>query len=181
MRLEVVLGGYELLQEHAKVLHVLEKAGEVVGRKKLQKMVYIAQKLQYDLNQRFHFHFYGPYSEELTLEIEELCELGFIEEVLEDKGNYNVYRYGITEKGKDFLQHIPVSMGNISPVIAKLNESTARFLELVSTVFYFDHLSKEEVKEKVFTLKAKSNYTDEEIAEAYRWMDELKAVSQTVS
>lgn len=166
-----------MLQEHAKVLHLLEQAGEVVGRKKLQKIVYITQKLRFAFHQKFQFHFYGPYSEALSLEIEELCQLGFLQERLEDKGNYNVYRYQITEKGKDFLDHIPAELGNMLPIVDKLNQSSARFLELVSTVFYFESLSRSEVEEKVFTLKAKSNYTTEEITEAYTMIEELKTLT----
>lgn len=164
------------MQEHAKLLYLLEQAGEVVGRKKLQKMVYITQKLQYDFNQKFQFHFYGPYSEELTLEVEELCQCGFLQEVLEDKGNYNVYRYSITDKGKEFLHHVKADVGNLSPVLHKMNQSSARFLELVSTVLFFEKLSKAEVREKIQTLKAKSNYSDEEIDEAYTWIIELQAL-----
>lgn len=163
-----------MLQEHAKVLHLLKQAGEVIGRKKLQKIVYISQKLQFNFNQRFQFHFFGPYSEELTLEIEELCQLGFVQEVLEDKGNYNVYRYSITDKGKDFLEHVPAEIGNFFPILDRMNGSSARFLELASTVLYFEKLPREEVEEKIFTLKAKSNYTVEEISEAYQWIEELK-------
>ncbi|RXT08726.1 YwgA family protein [Ammoniphilus sp. CFH 90114] len=169
-----------MLQEHAKVLFLLEQAGEVVGRKKLQKMVYITQRLDYDFNQRFHFHFYGPYSEELSLEVEELCQLGFLDEVLEDKGNYNVYRYSITDKGKDFLQHVKTDVGNLSPVLDKMNESSARFLELVSTVLYFEKLTREEVEEKILTLKAKSNYSTEEITDAYSWIEGLRAARLTL-
>ena len=44
-----------------------------------------------------------------------------------------------------------------------MNDQNARFLELVSTVLYFNNLSKEEVQEKVFTLKSKQRYTIEEI------------------
>ncbi|WP_134702437.1 YwgA family protein [Ammoniphilus sp. YIM 78166] len=165
-----------MLQEHAKVLYLLEQAGEVVGRKKLQKIVYITQKLQYDFNQKFQFHFYGPYSEELTLEVEELCQFGFLQEILEDKGNYNVYRYRITDKGKEFLHHVKADVGNLSPVLHKMNQSSARFLELVSTVLFFEKLSKAEVREKIQTLKAKSNYSDEEIDEAYTWITELQAL-----
>jgi uncharacterized protein len=164
------------MQEHAKVLYLLEQAGEIVGRKKLQKMVYITQKLQYDFNQKFQFHFYGPYSEELTLEVEELCQFGFLQEILEDKGNYNVYRYSITDKGKEFLQHVKADVGNLEPILHKMNESSARFLELVSTVLYFEKLSKAEVREKIQTLKAKSNYSDEEIDDAYTWINELQAL-----
>ncbi|MEW9671278.1 YwgA family protein [Ammoniphilus sp. 3BR4] len=168
-----------MLQEHAKVLLLLEQAGEVVGRKKLQKMVYITQKLRFDFNQRFYFHFYGPYSEELTLEVEELCDLGFLEEVLEDKGNYNVYRYRITDKGKDFLQHVKADVGNLLPVLAQqMNASSARFLELVSTVLYFERLPREEVEEKIQTLKAKSNYTTDEITDAYTWIEGLRKTVQ---
>ncbi|RKD23019.1 hypothetical protein BEP19_12375 [Ammoniphilus oxalaticus] len=166
-----------MLQEHAKVLQLIKQAGEIVGRKKLQKIVYITQKLQFELNQRFQFHFFGPYSEELSLEIEELGELGFLQEKLEDKGNYRVYRYRITDKGEDFLAHVPAEVGNVTPIVNKLNRSTARFLELVSTVFYFEQLSRSEVEEKVFTLKAKSNYTTDEISEAYRWIEQLKTLS----
>ncbi|MBP1933974.1 YwgA family protein [Ammoniphilus resinae] len=163
-----------MLTEHAKVLYLLDTLGEIVGRKKLQKMVYISQKLKFDFNQRFQFHFYGPYSEELTVMTEELCELGFIEENQQDKGNYSVYQYAITEKGRDFLHHVHVNLGNILPIASKLNDSSSRFLELLSTVFYFEQLSREEVEEKIFTLKAKSNYSHGEISEAYRWLQELR-------
>ncbi|HJV45760.1 MAG TPA: YwgA family protein [Bacillota bacterium] len=165
-----------MLQEHAKVLYLLRLAGEIVGRKKLQKIVYITQKLKFDLNQRFYFHFYGPYSEELTLEVEEMVELGFLEELLEDKGNYNVYRYRLTENGHSFLAHSKVELEHMSTTIEHLNQLSSRFLELLSTVFYFEDLSRDEVEEKVFTLKAKSNYTKEEITEAYKWMEELRKI-----
>lgn len=166
-----------MLREHAKVLRLIKQAGEVVGRKKLQKIVYIAQKLQLGLNQRFRFHYYGPYSEELSLEIEELGALGFLRETLEQKGGYCVYRYSVTEKGEDFLTRVPVEMVDASPIVHQLNQSTARFLELLSTVFYFDSLPRSEVEAKVFALKEKANYTVDEIDEAYRWIERLKSIS----
>lgn len=162
------------MQEHAKVLYLLDVAKEVTGRKKLQKMVYISQKLKFDFNQRYHFHFYGPYSEELTLEVEEMVEMGFLEELLEDKGNYNVYHYRLTDQGRDFLAHSNIQMENVPAVIDRLNQLSSRFLELLSTVFYFEHLPREEVEKKIFTLKAKSNYTVDEVTEAYKWIEELK-------
>lgn len=163
-----------MLTEHAKVLYLFSQAGEVAGRKKLQKIVYIAQKLQFDFNQRFYFHFYGPYSDELTLEMEEMCELGLMREEREDKGNYQVYRYGLTEKGSRFLKQTKVEMDHLALPLKKLNTSTARFLELVSTILFFEKLPRPEVEEKVFTLKAKSNYTSDEIEEAYRFILELR-------
>ena len=33
-------------------------------------MIYIAKKLHFPFEEKFEFHFYGPYSEELTLQLE---------------------------------------------------------------------------------------------------------------
>lgn len=70
-----------MLKEHAKLMKVFSDSGEIIGRKKLQKMIYIAKKMQFPFYEKYDFHFYGPYSEELTLQIEELCNLGFLHEV----------------------------------------------------------------------------------------------------
>ncbi|WP_010677249.1 YwgA family protein [Bacillus timonensis] len=163
-----------MLTEHAKVMKAFAAAGEITGRKKLQKMIYIAKKVDYPFYEKYNFHFYGPYSEELTLRIEELCNLGFLDEVKEKKGGYYQYRYSLTEKGEQFLSHYQLDMPPLDDCMQALNSQSARFLELVSTVLYFDGLEKEEVKEKVFTLKAKQRYTDEEVEEAYQYIDSLR-------
>ena len=56
-----------------------------------------------------------------------------------------------------------------------MNTQTARFLELVATILYFDSLPKEEVIEKIFTLKSKQGYTEEEVEQAFRYIEQLKA------
>ncbi|MFS0821284.1 YwgA family protein [Bacillus sp. 1P02SD] len=163
-----------MLTEHAKVMKAFAAAGEITGRKKLQKMIYIAKKIDYPFYEKYNFHFYGPYSEELTLRVEELCNLGFLDEVKEKKGGYYQYRYSLTEKGEQFLGHYQLDMPPLDGCMQALNSQSARFLELVSTVLYFEGLDKEEVKEKVFTLKAKQRYTEEEIDEAYQYIDSLR-------
>ncbi|MBS2970906.1 YwgA family protein [Metabacillus sp. KIGAM252] len=163
-----------MLNEHAKVLKVFSSAGEVIGRKKLQKMIYIAKKIDYPFYEKYDFHFYGPYSEELTLRIEELCNLGFVDEVREKKGGYYQYRYNLTESGNEFLANHDLDIPPLDACMTDLNGQSARFLELVSTVLYFDSLEREEVKEKVFTLKSKQKYTEEEVDEAYTYVEALK-------
>ncbi|WP_077619959.1 YwgA family protein [Bacillus sinesaloumensis] len=163
-----------MLTEHAKIMKAFAAAGEITGRKKLQKMIYIAKKIDYPFYEKYNFHFYGPYSEELTLRVEELCNLGFLDELKEKKGGYYQYRYALTEKGEQFLGHYQLDMPPLEGCMQDLNEQSARFLELVSTVLYFEGLEKEEVKEKVFTLKAKQRYTDEEVDEAYQYIDSLR-------
>lgn len=163
-----------MLLDHAKLMYALHASGEIVGRKKLQKMIYIAKKMNFPFQERFQFHFFGPYSEELTLRVEELCNLGFLNEVKENKGGYYQYRYTLTETGIEFLNLNEVEMPHLEECLRDMNGQSARFLELVSTVLYFDKLPKEEVAEKVFTLKSKQRYSLEEINEAYEYIENLK-------
>jgi uncharacterized protein len=167
-----------LLNDHAKLMQAVMVSGEIIGRKKLQKMIYIAKKVAFPFHERFQFHFYGPYSEELTLRVEELCNMGFVNEVKEKKGGYFQYRYSLTEPGKEFLSLNEVEMPFLQDCLVDMNEQNARFLELVSTVLYFDNLPKEEVINKVFTLKASQRYTEAEIDEAYHYIESLKAKIQ---
>ncbi|QFT90984.1 hypothetical protein FIU87_20250 [Bacillus sp. THAF10] len=163
-----------MLTDHAKLMKVFASAGEVIGRKKLQKMVYIAKKLNYPFYEKYNFHFYGPYSEEVTLRVEELCNLGFLSELKENKGGYSQYRYSLTENGQEFLTHYDLEMPNLNECMTNMNEQSSRFLELVSTVLFFEGLSKDEVKDKVFTLKSKQRYTEEEVDEAYSYIEQLR-------
>ncbi|WP_096185922.1 YwgA family protein [Evansella halocellulosilytica] len=163
-----------MLQEHAKLLALFKQTGEVVGRKKLQKLIYIAKKLNFPFFEKYQFHIYGPYSEELNLRMEEMCHLQFVSEIKEKKSGYYQYRYHLSEKGSEFLEMSPYDFPEEKEVLNRLNEQSSRFLELVSTVLYFEDLSKDEVKEKVYTLKAKSNYREEEIDEAYQFIASIR-------
>ncbi|QKN93852.1 YwgA family protein [Bacillus amyloliquefaciens] len=165
-----------MLKEHAKLMKVFSDSGEIIGRKKLQKIIYIAKKMQYPFYEKYDFHFYGPYSEELTLRIEELCNLGFLDEVKEKKGGYFQYRYSLTETGAEFLHHAELTMPDMKNYIDSVNSRSSRFLELVSTILYFDGLEAEEKKEKVFTIKSKQKYTDEEYEEVLHYIEELKHI-----
>jgi len=170
-----------VLKEHAKLMKVFAVSKEIIGRKKLQKIIYIAKKLNFPFFEKYNFHFYGPYSEELTLRIEELCNLGFLDEIKEKKGGYFQYKYSLTEAGEEFLSHYDMDIPHLHECMTDLNKQPARFLELVSTILYFEELSKEEIKEKVFTLKSKQRYTEEEITEAFQYIESLRQKSNTVN
>ncbi|MFS0635039.1 YwgA family protein [Mesobacillus foraminis] len=163
-----------MLKDHAKIIQAIALSGEVIGRKKLQKMIYIAKKMDFPFQERFQFHFYGPYSEELTLRVEELCNMGFLNEVKEKKGGYYQYRYTLTEAGQEFLGMNAIEMPRLGDCLTDINTQNARFLELVSTVLYFDNLPDDEVREKIQTVKKSQKYTDEEIDAAYEYIESLK-------
>ncbi|TSB44975.1 YwgA family protein [Alkalicoccobacillus porphyridii] len=163
-----------MLEEHAKLMTFFSQAGEVIGRKKLQKMIYILKKLNVPFGEKFTFHVYGPYSEELSLRMEELTNLGLIEELKEDKGHYYHYRYSLSDEGTRFLKLSMINLPDLTDVTGDLNQQSSRFLELLSTLLYFDHLSGEELKQKVMSVKPKQKYTNEEFEKAIHYMSQLK-------
>jgi len=167
-----------MMKDHAKLMQAFLVSGEIVGRKKLQKMIYIAKKLSYPFHEKYQFHFFGPYSEELTLRVEELCNMGFLSEQKEKKSGYIQYRYVITQEGQAFLNAQAANpIPNIDHCLRELNTQSSRFLELVSTMLYFDGLPQEEVIEKIHKVKSKQNYTEEEIEEGLAYINHLAQIS----
>jgi uncharacterized protein YwgA len=162
-----------VLKEHAKLLVLFQEAGEIIGRKKLQKMVYISKKFHFDFQEKFNFHFYGPYSEELSLQVEELADLEFISETKESKGSYSQYKYELSPQGREYLGLYPTPMEGYDQFIRLLNQENSRFLELVSTVLYFDKLSKEEVIDKVEKVKSRQKYSVDEIEKAFTFCEQM--------
>ena len=162
-----------VLQEHAKIIQFIALAKEVTGRKKLQKMVFIAKKMNVPFGEKFQLHMYGPYSEELTLRVEELCEMGFLVEECMDKGSYVQYKYNVSAAGDKFLQSMNVADEKLPLLIDEMQVKSSRFLELVSTLLYFDHLAKEEQVEKVHIVKNKLNFTHEEMDDAFEFIHQL--------
>lgn len=164
-----------MLEEHAKIIQFIGAADGITGRKKLQKMIYIAKKLQFPYKEKFEFHFYGPYSVELTTRVEELCNMGFLNEERQDKGSYVQYKYQMTDAGEHFTKMAQVEDASPALIycIQQMKGRSSRFLELVSTLLYFDHLPKTEQIEKLHVVKGKLNFTEEEIDEAYNFVMNL--------
>lgn len=162
-----------MLNNHAKLMHFFSIAKEVTGRKKLQKMIYILQKSHVPFEEKYQFHFYGPYSEELSLRVEELTNLGFVSEEREEKSNYYQYHYQITDDGQEFLHQFSLDMPDITDKVEQLQQKSSRFLELVSTMLYFDDLPRHQVPDKIHNVKPKQHYTNTEITEAWQLIDAL--------
>ncbi|SDQ12433.1 hypothetical protein SAMN05216232_0680 [Virgibacillus subterraneus] len=162
-----------MLTNHAKLMQFFSVANEVTGRKKLQKMIYILQKCDMPFEEKYQFHFYGPYSEELSLRTEELCNLGFIAEEKEEKSNYFQYNYSITADGQEFLNQFKLEIPDMTKQVQLLKGKSSRFLELVSTMLYFDDLTEADMVEKIHTVKPKQKYTNDEITEASQFIKSI--------
>lgn len=123
-----------MFSSYSVLTRLLLTAGEVRGRKKLQKLVFIAQSLGHPLPEPFHLHVWGPYSEVLAVKVKEMTDWGFArEEVLPGPaGNHHyVYRPGpnaerVAAEGDPRLVRL----------VEHLNAQDATFLEGVATVLY---------------------------------------------
>ncbi|MFJ7934260.1 YwgA family protein [Sporosarcina sp. NPDC096371] len=166
-----------MLQEHAKIVQFISIANEVKGRKKMQKMIYIAKKMNFPFAEKYELHMYGPYSEELTLRMEELCVMGFLAEQCTDKGSYVQYSYTTTAEGTRFLETAEQPHEALGVCIERMNGKSSRFLELVSTLLYFDHLNMDEQIAKVHIVKNKLNFSEQEMTDAFDFIAELEQCS----
>lgn len=166
-----------MLHDHAKIMQFISVAGEVTGRKKLQKMIFIAKKMKFPFAEKFELHMYGPYSEELTLRVEELCEMGFLEERCVDKSSYVQYTYFVSDEGEGFLETVSPADQQLQSFIKKMQVKSSRFLELVSTLLYFDYLAQQEQIEKVNIVKNKLKFSETEMTDAFHFIKELELQS----
>lgn len=163
-----------MLQAHAKIVYFIALAEEVTGRKKLQKMIFIAKKMRFPFDEKYELRMYGPYSEELTLRIEELCEMGFLKEERMDKGSYVQYKYNVTEEGVQFSELARKMNVQLEGFVEMMQVKSSRFLELVSTLLYFDYLEKEAQIEKVHIVKNKLKFSEVEMNDAFNFIDQLE-------
>ncbi len=167
------------MKEHANIVRWIDTLGEVAGRTKLQKIGYIAQVFGFDVDEKYAFHLYGPYSAELTARIEELCESAFLQEETKVRGASVQYTYRVTEEGRAFAEVFTEASSIPEDVLRALNEKSSRFLEIAATLLYFDDLPKEERKEKVSVVKKRLDIQEEEWTEAFAWIDAWKMKYQS--
>ncbi|MFX3617599.1 MAG: YwgA family protein [Sporolactobacillus sp.] len=159
-----------MLEEHAKLAELIRQAGGISGRKRVQKVVYILQKLGFAFHESYHLQIHGPYSEELTLQMEELCEFGFLLESA-NPGNESV-RYTLSESGTRFLNQHRDVLPDLSPIVRQLAAEKASFLELVAGLLYFETLPADRIFEKICTLNKKAGH--EQISNAKNYIESLK-------
>jgi len=157
-----------ILDDYYSIIELLHIAGEIEGRKKMQKMVYILKSLGANFTEDFYFHYYGPYSDTLTVKLEELKSMNVIQEIKNESGSFPKYTYKL--KSEDGI--IKNGLEKYKSLINILNGQNARFLELVATVIYFSQegYPREEVCEKIKMVKSDKNYTDDEISSAFDFM-----------
>ncbi|GAW91913.1 YwgA family protein [Calderihabitans maritimus] len=167
------------LETYAMLGKLIDILGEVRGRKKIQKIVYLAQQFGAPFGEDFDYHIYGPFSEKLATELREMTWLGLIEEEKTiTAGGYIQYRYYLTEKGKEFVAAHSKSYSELldfADLLKELNSFDARDLELKATLWFLlkSGLSPDEVFKEVKELKPDQAYQDGEIEDALRYLEKF--------
>lgn len=123
-----------MFHSYQALTQLLVTAGEVRGRKKLQKMVYIAQSLGYGYAEPFQMHVWGPYSEVLAVKVKEMVDWGFAQEaVLPGPANNQHYVY---TPGPNAARVAGAEDPALTALVADLNGRDATFLEGVATALF---------------------------------------------
>ncbi|MCL1883664.1 MAG: Panacea domain-containing protein [Defluviitaleaceae bacterium] len=137
--------------------------GENPGKKALQKLVFLMVEKGIPLNYEFGIHFYGPYCDSLSMEINSLRAydvVNIVESGYSHKINVNdsieILPSGLTD------EHIQA----VDDVIIKFKNMSPSDLELLTTAIYaYNHLedkSKESVTAGVKKIKGEK-YPDDKI------------------
>ena len=157
---------------YGKLLTMLQLVGgRLFGRKRFQKIVYILQAKEAPFEENFSYHYYGPYSSDLQLEIDNLVDKGLIKE--EEPRDSSCYIYTIEEKIEE-----DASVAKFSDLIDLLRTATTDVLELTSTVYYLvdkGTVDKSILEKKLKTLKPS---LQKSIPEAFKLYEEIESRCQ---
>ncbi len=143
---------------------LVEWAGTLRSRKRLQKVVYLLQAAGCPLGADFFLHFYGPYSEDVARLADEMVREHLLEETTTGAGPYEQYNYQITAntlaqmaklegspRGEEMLREL----AGFEDKARALLSADLRQLEYAATiVFFYQRTHKwEDAAEKAATFK----------------------------
>jgi uncharacterized protein len=114
---------------------VADSGGELVGKTRLQKSVYILERAGLGSGFTFAYHHYGPYSEELSISADYAVALNLIEEERKEAswgGEYFVY--------KSKSSAVPCENDDRNKILKKLSAVDSVQLELAATAFLLHDL-----------------------------------------
>ena len=145
---------------------LIDLAGGLDSRKRVQKVVYLLQAAGCDLGADYYLHHYGPYSTDVARMLDELARMGVLKERSEPLSNGGRrYGYEVTEDGERQLAELEAKRSGESlrlrlepflPFLSELSGENAWRLEVASTVAYYvceTRVDWEVAKRKAFDFK----------------------------
>lgn len=137
---------------------LLKTAGNIRGRKKLQKIVHLLQTLRgVRFGYSFQFSFFGPYSADLKADMDQLTREGLINETSSNTSTGQpTYSFSLSEAMDKLLEDVRAgSPSTWADLALKLNSKSAQELEGISTIVFLERMgwADEALVEQFRTLK----------------------------
>src|SRR5438093_9175809 len=91
------------------LLHVLQRVGNLPGKKAMQKLVYFLKESGLDIRFQFQWDKYGPYSAELATYADDLVAEGLFESQSRtfplggEEGSGKQFVFSLTKKAKEII------------------------------------------------------------------------------
>jgi uncharacterized protein YwgA len=117
---------------------VMAAGREVVGKIRLQKIVYLLDQLGLNSGFSYEYYHYGPYSEDLAEKVEDDVVFGQLEASqrrrVSDGVPYVAYSAAKSGDGDRLEAHMP--MGRIRVALDEMQRNSATILELAATIHW---------------------------------------------
>lgn len=123
------------------LLFLLNHFGDVSGRTRVQKMLYLTNLIGWDAFKDYRFYQYGPYSQWVKRGLDLLVQKKLIDEKQQEaNGDRVIYRYHITENGSEYLQRIglepPELVEKTKSLFEKLRPYQTDDLEIMTSLYH---------------------------------------------
>ena len=127
--------------------------GEIDGRKKIHKIIYLCQKKGIVFGQDFIFHYYGVFSPGLSSDLQQAEQWGIIEEK-QIEHSWGI-SYSLKLKEADQNENYQEDILKHKDFITRIAKEKASVLEVLSTIVYLFHegYSNEDIESKLADLK----------------------------
>lgn len=149
VNISTILNGSAM--KRVQLAKLIEWAGTLRTRKRMQKLIYMLQANGCPLGAGFTLHHYGPYSDDVASLTDEMTASGLLEE--EEEANYvgRAFNYRLSAKGAKWLREmeklpdVKRSLKHLERwkgIAEELNEHDVRELEVAATILAFKRRAK---------------------------------------
>lgn len=153
------------------ILELFNRLGEIRGKKALQKLVYLARIFGIETNYSYRFHYFGPYSDTLAQDLDNLLENNIVS--IKPSSSYILISNSQIPEKNSIENFESIESTKINELIKYFGEMSPSELELFSTAYFIDRNEKyvfgNSNKEKIIQeiMKAKPKFTEMEIRKTY--------------
>ena len=153
--------------------------GSVVGRIRLQKIVYLLQEAGLGKNYKFKYYHYGPYSEQLSNEVE--LDVALFGSIVEDEATgASGYKYSIYRSQDPTGEHLgglPTSV--VLEICSSIKARTSVVAELAATIHWLKNYEAASDVKSELNRRKPQKFTEERFLQACSLLDEIGLGSST--